>query len=243
MIIDIDCGNSRIKWQLVQQHQVLERGLSADLDGLLQVLTNHTRIARARICSVRDEQFNLQLKNIMAGRGISSLWAQTAEFQAGVRNAYQEFWRLGADRWLVILGAYHRCHANCLVMDCGTAITADFISREGRHLGGAIAPGVGVLQQSLSTATSLPAVDLAAAAGQKKPATTTASALALGLGAQIQGFVDRQLELAQAAFGRHYQVFVTGGDAGLVAGLCPQVTVDQDLLFAGLQLLDMRGQQ
>lgn len=65
--------------------------------------------------------------------------AQPVQEMAGVRNGYEDFQRLGMDRWLGALGAFHLVKAACLVIDFGTAAKADFVAADGEHLGGTFA--------------------------------------------------------------------------------------------------------
>ena len=48
---------------------------------------------------------------------------------------------------LIAVGAYYSHHCACLVIDFGTATTFDVISSKGEFMGGAIAPGIGILQK------------------------------------------------------------------------------------------------
>ena len=59
---------------------------------------------------------------------MSVVCAAPAREMSGVRNGYEEFERLGLDRWLAMLGGFHLASGACLVLDFGTAVTADFIA-------------------------------------------------------------------------------------------------------------------
>lgn len=72
---------------------------------------------------------------------------------AGVRNGYADYQRLGMDRWLAIIGAYQLARGACLVLDLGTAITADYVNAAGEHLGGYICPGLPLMRGLLRTHT------------------------------------------------------------------------------------------
>ena len=65
----------------------------------------------------------------------------TAHAQFGVRCAYADPARLGVDRWVAVLAAYHAAHGAACVLDAGTAVTFDAVAADGRHLGGLIFPG------------------------------------------------------------------------------------------------------
>ena len=58
-------------------------------------------------------------------------------------NRYESPETLGQDRLAAAVGAKSLCpNENLLIIDCGSAITYDFVSAEGEYLGGNIAPGL-----------------------------------------------------------------------------------------------------
>jgi type III pantothenate kinase len=52
----------------------------------------------------------------------------------------------------------------------------------------------------------------------------------------LKGFVLTQLEIAREYWGESFTVFITGGDAGLVAGVAPDARLVPDLVFVGLAM-------
>ena len=72
----------------------------------------------------------------------------------GVHFAYEDISRLGVDRCLAMIGAYHLVGSGVLVIDCGSAITADLVNGSGEHIGGFILPGVRMLESSLLGGTA-----------------------------------------------------------------------------------------
>src|SRR5690606_11778764 len=65
--------------------------------------------------------------------------------------AYADPNELGTDRWLAALAAF-AAHGAAVVVQCGTAITADAVDASGRFLGGAIAPGLRAMAAGLAAA-------------------------------------------------------------------------------------------
>src|SRR3546814_17254315 len=59
----------------------------------------------------------------------------------GLRNAYREPERLGVDRWLAMIAAWHTHRGAACIANAGTALTVDVIDAQGQHLGGIIAAG------------------------------------------------------------------------------------------------------
>jgi len=193
-----------------------------------------------RLVSVRTaEETSALISRLTEAFGVSVVCAAPSREMAGVRNGYEEFERLGLDRWLAMLGGFQLASGACLVLDFGTAVTADFISRDGEHLGGFICPGMPLMRNQLRTHTRrIRYGDLAAERALESlvPGRTTVEAVERGCSLMLRGFVLTQLELARSYWGSDYSVFLTGGDAGLVSGIVPRARVVPDLVFVGLAM-------
>lgn len=119
--------------------------------------------------------------------------------------------QLGVDRWLAMLACYHESPGPCLVVDCGTAVTLDWVNSMGEHQGGYILPGLQMMQQALLQGTAIHWV---------KPddpiqtvARDSASAIALGARHALVALIEKMLDQAEP----QTQLFLGGGDAGEIA--------------------------
>jgi type III pantothenate kinase len=138
-----------------------------------------------------------------------------------------------------MLGGFHLASGACLVLDFGTAVTADFVAADGEHLGGFICPGMPLMRNQLRTHTrKIRYGDLAAEQAQESlvPGRATVEAVERGCLLMLRGFVLTQLELARSYWGEDFVVFLTGGDASLVAEVVPHARVVPDLVFVGLAM-------
>lgn len=122
----------------------------------------------------------------------------------------------GQDRLLNALAAFDHLKQACIVVDCGTAITVDFVDGEGVFQGGAIAPGANMQLHALHHGTAaLPHVHLAV----PDPAPfgkNTAQAMLNGVFYGIRGMVRALVERYAEAFEAYPPVIATGGDAPLI---------------------------
>jgi type III pantothenate kinase len=193
-----------------------------------------------RLVSVRTSDETSALVSLLTEAfGVSVVCAAPSREMSGVRNGYEEFERLGLDRWLAMLGGFHLASGACLVLDFGTAVTADFISRNGEHLGGFICPGMPLMRNQLRTHTRrIRYGDLAAERALESlvPGRTTVEAVERGCLLMLRGFVLTQLELARSYWGDDFVVFLTGGDADLVSEIVTEARVVPDLVFVGLAM-------
>lgn len=146
MILELDCGNSFIKWRVLDNAAlgVFAEGVVDSDDALVGHLRtlNGLVLTRCRLVSVRTAEETSKLTSMLVRAfGVAVICAAPAKEMAGVRNGYEEFERLGLDRWLAMLGGFRLAAGACLVLDFGTAVTADFIAADGEHLGGLSAQG------------------------------------------------------------------------------------------------------
>jgi len=135
-----------------------------------------------------------------------------------IRHTLDDASTVGQDRLLNALGAFSRAEQACAVIDCGTAITVDFVDGEGTFHGGAILPGVQAMLHALHAHTrALPEV----AYGRAPPAEPafgkdTRSAMVLGVTAAAVGSIHHLVQRYAEAFGAYPQVIATGGDAPIL---------------------------
>ncbi|WP_247254544.1 pantothenate kinase [Pseudomonas moorei] len=244
MILELDCGNSFIKWRVLDASTLLVVGegvVDSDI-ALLQGLSalKGLSLRFCRLVSVRTAEETGELIALLKGAFcIPVVCAAPAREMSGVRNGYEEFERLGLDRWLAMLGGFHLAAGACLVLDFGTAVTADFVAGDGEHLGGFICPGMPLMRNQLRTHTrKIRYGDVAAEQALESlvPGRTTVEAVERGCLLMLQGFVLTQMELARSYWGEEFVVFLTGGDADLVSGVVPRARVVPDLVFVGLAM-------
>ena len=244
MILELDCGNSFIKWRVLTcaSGSVFAEGVVDSDRMLLDELKALAGLSlrNCRLVSVRTtEETDALIKALEQAFSISVACALPSREMSGVRNGYDDFERLGLDRWVAMLGGFHLASGACLVLDFGTAVTADFIAPDGEHLGGFICPGMPLMRNQLRTHTrKIRYGDLAAerALASQAPGRSTVEAVERGCALMLQGFVLTQMEIARGYWGTDFMVFITGGDASLVSGVVPQAKIVPDLVFVGLAM-------
>ena len=144
---------------------------------------------------------------------------------------------IGADRVADAVAARVLYGAPAVVVDFGTATNLEVIDREGRFVGGIIAPGLETSATALfSHATKLPTIDLidpGSAIGRNTVHAMQAG-IVYGEADRVDGFVRRVF----AELGYEAPVVATGGLATTMAPLCATVTaVNPELTLEGLRLI------
>ena len=242
MILEIDYGNTRLKWRLLKSDtsECIVRGAVRTLCELMPALQESgcKALDFCRACSVRSSGDNLELASLISGvYGIAIEYAQSTKLLNGVTNGYLSASKLGVDRWLAIVAAYERTQGACLVIDCGTAITTDYVSAGGTHLGGCIAPGFSQMAGMLKNSTQL-LVEASPAVNPEHAClgVDTQAAIYSGIRAMLSGFIKEQLLCAQAELGASFAVVCAGGDSRFVCDIVTDAVIDEDLVFSGLAL-------
>ncbi len=134
----------------------------------------------------------------------------------GIHLLYHEPSQLGTDRLAAAMGAKRLCpDRNCLVVDFGTAITVDALSRQGDLLGGAILLGPNLSMSALEGRTSrLPFVEVKAP--EDPCGRSTVECIQSGLFYGTLGSVKEVLERLRTSCGFTDEVILaTGGLAPL----------------------------
>lgn len=148
----------------------------------------------------------------------------------------------GQDRLLNALAAFDHLKQACIVVDCGTAVTVDFVDGEGIFQGGAIAPGASMQLHALHEKTAqLPHVHLAVPAPSPF-GKDTAQAMLNGVYYGIRGMVRQLAERYAEAYEAYPPVVATGGDAPLIfegEGLIDRII--PDLTLWGIEAACRRG--
>ncbi len=237
----LDLGNTRLKWA-VQGHSPawLAHGALDWQDDIGAVLADAWAsvprpagvIAASVVDSVRESQVATAAQQVFA---LAPYWLRTPASACGVSNAYAEPQRLGVDRFLAMVAAHAAHRAPCVLASAGTALALDALMADGRHLGGLIAPGVRLMQQSLLDATARVRPQRPGAILEL--ADNTADAVTSGCwqaaAALIERFTTHMLPLLGAA----PTLILDGGDAPQLASLLSLPSqLARDSVLRGLAL-------
>jgi type III pantothenate kinase len=149
---------------------------------------------------------------------------------------------VGADRLVNSVAAYDRFGGPCVVVDFGTGINIDIVSREGEYIGGMIAPGIEISMDALTTrGAKLLRVELETP--RALIGKSTVEAIRSGVVYGYAGMVDGILRRLRAELGEDTSTIATGGLAGYVVPHCELVDEIDDLLtLQGLRLIWERNQ-
>ena len=163
------------------------------------------------------------------------------EIELGVAIDYPQPETIGADR-LANAAAISALHGGpAVVVDFGTAVTFDIVSRAGAYVGGVIAPGLEVMTDYMFQRTALlPKIDLLEPT--EIIGKSTKSAMMAGAVHGYRGMIKEILTEIYEEFGeaddQHPETIATGGYAELISDKIEQIDfVDPDFTLQGLRII------
>jgi type III pantothenate kinase len=215
MNLIVDIGNTRIKLSITREGEILAGEQTDDngIQALLGLLDKYPETRNAIISSVRSdigkfiEQVNGRVKRVIE---------LNAATPVPIQVDYRTPETLGMDRIAAAVGAISlNPGEDLLVIDAGTAITMDLISRKGIFLGGKISPGIRMRFGALHSFTDkLPLVDYNTA--WTFPGKETREAIAAGVMEGVLYELDGTIGSLRSQYPQ-LLVIITGGDADFFA--------------------------
>lgn len=241
-VLLVDAGNSRIKWGLAHKERIQAgvpflshgAGLELDLQRFWACLSNPDRILVSNVAGKQtaDTLSDWSLRTW----GITPHFVQSGRAACGVTNGYEDPGALGVDRWVALIAAHGLYREPLCIADCGTALTLDAMDAQGRHLGGLIAPGLGLMRQSLRSGTA--ALSSLPIGRNAIPACNTADAVKSGTLHMEAALIERFARHMESRFGAVPRLILTGGDAPAVSNeLNIPNQMELDLILRGLLLI------
>ena len=240
----IDVGNTRLKWA----HYASPRAGQAPLAQGAEFLENIEKLAdgpwaglpppqRMLGCIVAGDAVKRRVEEQMELWDVAPQWVVSSAAEAGLTNSYDHPTRLGSDRWVALIGAWHRVLAResarpLVVVMVGTAVTVEAIDASGRFLGGLILPGHGIMLRALESGTA----GLHVPTGEVREfPTNTSDALTSGGTYAIAGAVERMVQHVRRHCGAEPACIMTGGAGWKMApSMSVQFELVDSLIFDGL---------
>lgn len=217
MTLLVDLGNTSLKWARWRGSALTDYQSQPHAGGELAAMLEESwrelpRPNRVVVANVAGEQAGAVLARFShAHYGIAPEFVLATARACGVSNGYAEPARLGIDRWAASIAAYRLQGGPVCVVGCGTALTVDTVTHDGRHLGGMIAPGLALMRRALAMAA--PALAVAPAERLEIHARDTATAIGSGTLYAAAGFIDSMLTRIAADQGEGLKIVLCGGDA------------------------------
>jgi type III pantothenate kinase len=257
----IDIGNTRLKWGLFD---ALTKNASLLASGVC-FLEHVDRLAdeqwstlaaqfgapqRVLGCCVAGDALRRRTEEQLEIFDTTPQWVVASLSECGVSNGYDSPTRLGADRWVAMVGARAHMLARMqepkytakfigprplVVVMVGTAVTVEAVDAEGKFLGGLILPGHGIMLKSLQAGTA----GLHVPTGEVRDfPTNTSDALTSGGTYAIAGAIERMYSALQHRCGSKPWCYVAGGAGWKMTQHIPVPhELIESLVFEGLLVI------
>ncbi len=243
----IDVGNTRLEWALYDRPHpgatLMAHGAEflENIDRLSEgVWAQLPAPERMLGCIVAGDAVRRRVQEQMELWDVTPQWVVSEQAEAGLVNGYDHPTRLGADRWVAMVGARQRMLAQgaarpLVVVMVGTAVTVEAIDQDGKFLGGFILPGHGIMLKALESGTA----GLHVPTGEVRMfPTNTSDALTSGGTYAIAGACERMVQHLRAHTGMEPMCVMTGGAGWKMApSMAIEFELVDNLIFDGLLTL------
>jgi type III pantothenate kinase len=253
VLLAVDVGNTQTHFGAFREQELVEhwrfatvRESTADelgsaLNNLLELRGLHLRDLDATVVSstvpVLESEWTTMVRRylghdpVVVGAGI----------RTGMPIRIDNPRELGADRLVNAVAGYAAVGGACVVVDFGTATTADAVSGGGEYMGGVIAPGIEISTEALtSRAAKLVKVELSPP--RSFIGKSTVDAVRSGIIHGFAGAVDRIVGGVQEELGEEAEAIATGGLAHVIAPFTQTIDhVDDLLTLTGLRIVHERN--
>lgn len=239
MLLAIDIGNTNISFGIFCGDKIIKRFNIPTKDYLLEKLKRNldkVKIEDVIICSVvpkTTKKLNKDINKLFTNKPI----IVGKDIIVPIKNLYRKPEQVGQDRLVNAYAGVKLYGAPLIVVDLGTAITFDVISKNREYLGGMILPGLQISLDVLSQRTALlPQIDL----NQPKEfiGRDTQNSMLSGIVYGFSALIDKLTARIRSKIGKNALVIGTGGNVALIRKYCKEFDkIDRDLNLRGLNLI------
>ncbi len=230
----VDIGNSRAKCAVVNGGAVEGSWVADSFDELpLEAIVAEYSPQRSIVCSTRGDGDAAQSR-------LESIVGHSLLFDTGVPTPlkidYSTLKTLGADRVAAAVGVAQLAQGRAaLLIDCGTAITIDFISGDGVFCGGFISAGLTLRYQALNHYTAaLPLCSAPQTLHDAHSPRSTQEAIEQGVLASVIYEIEGHISHFQRK-NRDLSIFFIGGDSfHFEKRIKNAIFAGQDIIFLAL---------
>lgn len=240
----IDFGNSRVKWGSLDVDESLQFGGAINYHGesLDQKICNIVAGLPIHLCceinavSVLGEKFNHAfMQNVLNEFHVQTIFHFSQNNAFNVKLAYADPTTYGADRYAALIAAAHTEEGAKIIVDAGTAVTIDAITKDHIHLGGVIFPGLSAMCSALDSADGIgkfvSSTNIEYLSKTTQSAVYSGSALCLHHG--IEGIVREIMK----TMGGKAVILLTGGASNLLKELANDYVMRPHLVLTGIGIM------
>ena len=249
MVLAIDIGNTNVVIGGFQEQQILfvERvstnqnatslELAISIKTILEIYQIQTTEIEGCIISSVVPSINHAVRKAVEKIAHCPVVLVGPGVKTGLQIAIDNPAQLGSDRVADAVAALHEYEPPIVIIDMGTATTFSVIDARRRHIGGVIAPGVGISLNALTEKTAqLPKISFEPP--KKCIGSNTVACMKSGILYGAAGCIDGLLDRITEELGETPTYLATGGLSESIIPHCRhKILTDPLLLLKGLQLI------
>ncbi len=229
MNVCIDIGNTRCKIGFFENDLLVKLVVDSTI-GQIEGLLSEFEISTVIVSSVGAEVGSL-VSGLSKNYRVMVL---SYQLPLPFELEYMSKDTLGTDRIAAVAGAFHLySQKNCLVIDVGSCITYDVITKDGYYKGGAISPGIEMKLKSMHTFTArLPLIEQPewTELPGKDTKTSMINGVLHGTLAEVEGMIDRFASL----FPDLQVIMCGGGSKFFESNIKHHIFVRSEMVLIGL---------
>lgn len=209
-------------------------GLSKKDRALLKDAVLGSVMFHSVVFSSVDPRWTREIGRVLDRMGASRVLEVGAKIEFPFEILVERPSKTGSDRLAAAAGVVAAGGREAIIVDAGTAITVDVLSKRG-FLGGAIFPGTGLLYRALRDGTAALPLVTGKREAVAPPGRNTREAIVAGVEGGVSGAVKELVELSRRSVSKNARVWVTGGGGAVLAknlGRCARY--EPDLVLRGL---------
>tara|TARA_Y100000766_G_C18898104_1_gene601979 strand:+ start:129 stop:854 length:726 start_codon:yes stop_codon:yes gene_type:complete len=212
MNLVLDIGNTRFKWAIFQNNEMLkfDANKSFSIDFLRTLLSTYNKIKN--VCLSDTTNLHYDYKNLFLNLNVNYIEVNQ-NCKLPIKISYSTPNTLGADRIALSVAASQNYSGDKLIIDLGTCITYDLV-RNNDYIGGQISPGLNMRLASLNYYTgNLPKLDFCFT--ELLVGDNTKNSILIGIYDSVFFEIQNVIEKYKKRYPK-IVIIVTGGDMNIV---------------------------
>lgn len=192
-------------------------------------------IDKVILCSVAPRETSI-LKGILSKIFAKEILLVGGDIKIPIKNRYKNPKQVGQDRLVNAYAGLKLFGPGLILLDFGTAVTFDVLSKKGEYLGGLIFPGLDLSLDALYYKTALlPRININEPKSLigRDTANSINNGIVFGMSGACDGVIDRLLKKF-----KKYRVVATGGNVNFIKKYSKHInTIRPYLTLEGLRIL------
>lgn len=244
MLLAVDIGNTSVSFGIFRASKLIKTFRVSSAMGTVPTIEQLSgwdsphRIDGVIICSVVPKLTPVIEKTIYKVFNIKPVIIGK-DINLPIKNKYKNPGQVGQDRLVDAIAVKYIYGAPAIIVDSGTAVTFDYISKNGDYEGGLIVPGIDISLKALYEKTALlPDVKLKDDKGMSLVGKDTVNSIKSGLLNGFGSLADGVIARIKARYGKDIKVVGTGGYIGLIKKYAVSIDIiDEFLILKGLCII------